>query len=182
LFYVLFVLCRSVYRLCVNVYWLLPPGGYPTAVNKIYHIISYHIIYAWSLDVLRFRTVKVKEDQLSVYWIQKHTNIVTCVHVTHPDINFEFFLLRALQKFRNTKYEIQLKMLYSSPAPCVHTVQLPSSYCLHLRTLYFAFRRSSLEGRAGTLWDSSEHRILCFSFPQRTEYLSLVPHTPFILL
>jgi hypothetical protein len=36
---------RSVYRLCVNVYWLLPPGGYPTAVNKnIYHIISYHII------------------------------------------------------------------------------------------------------------------------------------------
>jgi hypothetical protein len=23
---------------------LLPAGGYPTAINKIYHIISYHII------------------------------------------------------------------------------------------------------------------------------------------
>jgi hypothetical protein len=32
-----------VYRLCVNVYWLLLPGGYTTAVNKnIYHIL-YHI-------------------------------------------------------------------------------------------------------------------------------------------
>jgi hypothetical protein len=41
LFYVLFVLCRSVYRLCVNVYWLLPPAGYPTAVNK--YIISFRI-------------------------------------------------------------------------------------------------------------------------------------------
>jgi hypothetical protein len=26
---------------------LLPPGGYPTAVNKIYHIISYHVQIFW---------------------------------------------------------------------------------------------------------------------------------------
>jgi len=39
LFYVLFVLCRSLYCLCVNVCTvLLPPGGYPVAVNK--YIIS----------------------------------------------------------------------------------------------------------------------------------------------
>ena len=38
--YVLFVLCRSVYCLCVNVYCttLLPLGGYPITVNK--YIIS----------------------------------------------------------------------------------------------------------------------------------------------
>jgi len=41
LFYVLFVLCRSVYCVCVCTV-LLPPGGYPIAVNI--HIISYHII------------------------------------------------------------------------------------------------------------------------------------------
>jgi len=34
-FYVLFVLCRSVYFLCVYMCTvLLPPGGYPIAVNK----------------------------------------------------------------------------------------------------------------------------------------------------
>jgi len=53
LFYVLFVLCRSLYCLfcvvlcIVCVYMctvLLPPGGYPIAVNK--YIISYHF-YNW---------------------------------------------------------------------------------------------------------------------------------------
>jgi hypothetical protein len=34
LFYVLFVLCRSVYCLCVMCTELLPPGGDPIAVNK----------------------------------------------------------------------------------------------------------------------------------------------------
>ena len=34
LFYVLFVLCLSVYFLCAYVYCILPPGGYPNAVNK----------------------------------------------------------------------------------------------------------------------------------------------------
>jgi hypothetical protein len=43
LFYILFVLCSSLYCLCVCMCTvLLPPGGYPTAVNKY---ISYHIIY-----------------------------------------------------------------------------------------------------------------------------------------
>jgi hypothetical protein len=40
LFYVLFVLCRSLYCLCVYIYTeLLPPAGYPVAVK---YIISYH--------------------------------------------------------------------------------------------------------------------------------------------
>jgi hypothetical protein len=34
LFYVLFVLCRSVYCLLYMYTVLLPPGGYPAAVNK----------------------------------------------------------------------------------------------------------------------------------------------------
>jgi len=42
LFYVLFVLCHSVYCLLYMYTVLLPTGGYPIAVNK--HIISYHII------------------------------------------------------------------------------------------------------------------------------------------
>jgi hypothetical protein len=36
-------LCCSVYCLCVNVYWLLPPGVNPIAVNE--YIMSYHILY-----------------------------------------------------------------------------------------------------------------------------------------
>ena len=40
LFYVLFVLCRSLYCLCLYMCTeLLPPGGYPVAVK---YIISYH--------------------------------------------------------------------------------------------------------------------------------------------
>ena len=45
--YVFFVLYRSMYCLCVNVYCISPPGDSPIAVNKYiisYHIISYHII------------------------------------------------------------------------------------------------------------------------------------------
>jgi len=43
LFYVLFVLCRSVYCLCVNVYLvLLPPGGYQLQITNIsYHIFNF---------------------------------------------------------------------------------------------------------------------------------------------
>jgi len=43
LFCLLFVLCRFVYCLCVEMCAvLLPPGGYPTAVNKYMNIISYY--------------------------------------------------------------------------------------------------------------------------------------------
>jgi len=57
LFYVLFVLCRSLYFLCVCMCTeLLPPGGYPIAVK--YHIIpylsyniSYHINYIISYSI-----------------------------------------------------------------------------------------------------------------------------------
>jgi len=43
LFYVLFVLCRSLYCLCLYMCTeLLPPGGYPIAVNKyiVYVLLS----------------------------------------------------------------------------------------------------------------------------------------------
>ena len=43
-FYVLFVLCRSLYCLCVYAYLLLPPGDHPIAIKYISYIITYHII------------------------------------------------------------------------------------------------------------------------------------------
>jgi hypothetical protein len=43
LFYVLFVLCRSVYFLCVNVYCTIAIGWQP---NFILTNISYHLIFA----------------------------------------------------------------------------------------------------------------------------------------
>jgi hypothetical protein len=43
-FYVLFVICRSVYYLCVNVYCTTATGWLPNCIWQIY-IISYHIIY-----------------------------------------------------------------------------------------------------------------------------------------
>jgi len=43
LFYLLFVLCRSLYCLCVYMCTeLLPPGDYPVAVK---YIISYHLLH-----------------------------------------------------------------------------------------------------------------------------------------
>jgi len=53
LFYVLFVLYRSMYCLCVNVYVLLPPGDNPIAVNK-YIIGLYHVAneYAYTVSGL----------------------------------------------------------------------------------------------------------------------------------
>jgi hypothetical protein len=49
-----------VYRLCVNVYWLLPPVGYPTAVNKIY--IIYHIIYNENIIICEQHEDQEKKD------------------------------------------------------------------------------------------------------------------------
>jgi len=58
LFYVLFVLCRSVYCVCVQTCAvLLPPSGYPIAIDKciisyiISHIVSYHIKRNAGLDL-----------------------------------------------------------------------------------------------------------------------------------
>jgi len=52
LFYVLFVLCRSVYSFCVYICTLLlPPGGYPIAVNK--YIISYYF-YENDMKLIHF--------------------------------------------------------------------------------------------------------------------------------
>ena len=45
LIYVLFVLCRSVRCLCVNVYCTTATGWLPNCSEQIYHIISYHISY-----------------------------------------------------------------------------------------------------------------------------------------
>ena len=42
LFYVLFVLCRSLYFLCVNVHCTTATGWLPNCSEQIYHII-YHI-------------------------------------------------------------------------------------------------------------------------------------------
>jgi hypothetical protein len=80
LFYVLFVLYRSLYCLCVYVYCtvlyctvlyctvlyctvlyctvLQPPGGYPIVVKYIsYHIISYHISYIISYHIIIYHTI-----------------------------------------------------------------------------------------------------------------------------
>jgi len=51
LFYVLFVLCCSLYRLCVYVYCTTATGWLPNCSQLYiisYHIISYHIISYWS--------------------------------------------------------------------------------------------------------------------------------------
>ena len=42
LFYILLVLCRSVYCLCVNVYCTTAIGWLPNCSEQMYHIISYH--------------------------------------------------------------------------------------------------------------------------------------------
>ena len=41
LFYLLFVLCRSVYSLCVNVYCTTVTGCQPNCSKQIYHIYIY---------------------------------------------------------------------------------------------------------------------------------------------
>jgi hypothetical protein len=63
-FYVLFVLCRSVYRLCVNVYCTSATGWKPncslTNISYIisyitsYHVIIYHIIYMVSYRIISY--------------------------------------------------------------------------------------------------------------------------------
>jgi hypothetical protein len=68
LFYVLLVLCRFVYCLCVNVYWmcivLLPPGGYPIAVKK--YIISYQFgcVYWYVLQTFYLFSTKCKIENM----------------------------------------------------------------------------------------------------------------------
>ena len=100
--YVLFVLCRSLYCLYVNVYCslLLPLGGHPIAVKYIisyiiyhivsYHIISYHIIY----HIISYHIISY--HIISYHIISYH--IIECSRVNFyivMDINviFNFYFL-----------------------------------------------------------------------------------------
>jgi hypothetical protein len=67
LYYVSFVLCRSVYCLCVNVYLQLPPCGNPLAVNK--YIISYIILLCKYINSTFNAFGTKKFTKIYVYWI-----------------------------------------------------------------------------------------------------------------
>ena len=57
LFYVLFVLCRSLYCFAYMCTELLPPGGYPIGVK---YIISYQMTYRWGLLSEKFHSRQSK--------------------------------------------------------------------------------------------------------------------------
>jgi hypothetical protein len=76
---------------------LLPPGGYPTAVNKIY-IISYHTIYHIKLIsrgglLLAFAHEKGGPQNVKIFcggtYTEENKNLTQCGGCSFEDIRFQ---------------------------------------------------------------------------------------------
>jgi hypothetical protein len=63
---------NCLFYICVLFYRPLPLGGNPIAVNKSYHILSYHIIHHIMLYIIymSYHNFKIKKSKIKIVYIK----------------------------------------------------------------------------------------------------------------
>jgi hypothetical protein len=90
LFYILFVLCRSVCCVCVMCIVLLAPGGYPIAVNKY---ITLHSIRRTTIPRLSLNSIRLTHKDTTCCHSTKLTQRSNLLNVLNYNFSKEQYIL-----------------------------------------------------------------------------------------